>query len=217
MSVILEKFMERPTSHKVIFWLGSLGLLIFIFWQYFYSPLIQKTDELEKEIESISSQISNEERIVKSLPKFRDEVKQLEKLKELALNQLPYKREIPNLLNSVTTLAKESGLEVLRFAPEKDAIRNFYAEVPVAVEFKGSFNQVMVFFDEVSRLSRIVSVGDIVLGSPRGYQENAQVAIDGTCKVTTYRHLEENEMIKEDEESQGKTGQPKRRRGAKEN
>ena len=213
MNAFVERILERPTSHKVGIWVVTLGLPVFLVWQYLYSPLLDKQDELQKEIESTASQISTEERVVRNLPKFRDEVKRLEGLKKLALDQLPFKREIPNLLNSVTTLAKESGLEVLRFAPDKEIIKDFYAEIPVAVEFKGTFNQVMTFFDEVSRLSRIISVGNISLGDPRGYQEKTQVAIDGSCKVTAYRHLEESEMIKESDETP-KPGQPKTRKGA---
>lgn len=208
MSVIIERFLERPTSHKVIFWIGSFAIIGFIFWQYSYGPQSKKAMELEKEIEATNSQIQIEQRTVRNLAKFREEVKALESLRETALAQLPYKREIANLLNSITSLTKDSGLEVFTFAPGKDAIKDFYAEVPVDLRFRGTFSKIMTFFDEVSRLSRIVSVSNINLSNPKGFQEDAQISVDGSCQVITYRHLEEDERIKEDENDQ----QPRRGR-----
>ena len=209
MNVFVEKLLERPTSHKLLLWLGSLGIIFLLFWQYSYSSLMQRADELGKDIESLNSQILTEQRTVRNLSKFRKEVESLESLKGIALKQLPYKKDIPNLLNSITSLAKDSGLEVVRFAPDKEVVRDFYAEVPVQLEFKGNFIQLMSFFDDVSKLSRIVSVGSIQMGNPKGYQEQIQVAIDGSCRLTTYRHLEENEKVQVEEKA---SEQQKRRK-----
>ncbi|NMC64131.1 MAG: type 4a pilus biogenesis protein PilO [SAR324 cluster bacterium] len=194
-SAFIERFLERPKSHKVLFWIASLAFLIFVFWQYLYSPVSEKKAKLEGDKESLNKQISAERLVVRNLPKFREEVKALESLREMALNQLPYKRDMDGLLSSVTSLAKDSGLEVIRFAPGNEEIRDIYAERPIQLDFTGSFQQLMTFFDELSRLSRIISVTGINLKNPKGYQEEVQVGIDGSCKLLIYRQLEEDERI----------------------
>lgn len=194
-NAFIERILERPRSQRIGLWIGSLALIVFLFWHFLYGPLNERGKELEKDVETLRGQVMNEERIVRNLPKFRDEVKALEALRQLALNQLPYKKEMDDLLTSVTSIARESGLEVIRFAPGEEQLKELYAEVPIDITFEGTFTQMMTFFDEISRLSRIVSVSNLNLSDPRGYQEEAEVSVQGTCRLTTYRHLEENESV----------------------
>ena len=192
---LIESLLERPKGQKIAFWLVSLGILIFVFYQYLFSPINERKEALQKDQDSLRTQIATEERTIRNLPKFRAEVKALESLRETALSQLPYKNEIDGLLESITTLARESGLEVLRFAPGEEQVKDFYAEVPVQLDFDGTFSQLMTFFDELSRLSRIVSVSSITVKDPHGYQEEVQVGVTGSCRLIAYRHLEESERI----------------------
>ncbi len=204
MNEYIERFMERPRSHKIVFWLISLLVIFGIGYQWFLAPIWKKKTEITKEIESLQGQISNETRTIRNLPKFQAEVKALEALKDLALSQLPYKREISNFLQSVELLARESGLEVNRFAPEPDQIKDFYAEVPVSVIMRGGFHQVLTFLDELSRLPRILSVYSLTFSNPRGFQDNSYVDLDITSTLTTYRHLEESEKINIDDQQKEK-------------
>ena len=203
-SPFVERFLERPKGQKIAFWVGSLAVILFVYWQYVYSPVVEQKDKLEKDQDSFKSQIATEQRTIRNLPKFRAEVKALESLRQIALNQLPYRNEMDGLLESVTTLARESGLNVLRFAPGDEQLREFYAEVPIQLDFEGNFQQLMTFFDELSRLTRIVSVSSINIKNPKGYQEELQVEVEGSCKLIAYRHLDENERapsIQKEEQS----------------
>lgn len=198
MSAFLDKVLERPKSQLIGIWIGSLAVITFVFWQYFYSVKSRELVETEDKRDSLNTQISQEQRLASSLPKFRKEVKALRGKKEFALKQLPERREIPGLLDSIATLAKTSGLEVKRFAPKTDVIMDFYAAVPVQVEMRGTYHQIATFFDELSGLSRIVNVNDIKLTNPQGVEEDANVQVDSSCTITTFRYLEENERVQID-------------------
>jgi type IV pilus assembly protein PilO len=83
--------------------------------------------------------------------------------------------------------------------------QNFYAEIPLKLEVTGPYHNVATFFDQVSRLSRIVNIGDVTMSEMKAAKTQADVVILKTgCTATTYKFIE----AKEEEPKKGK----KRRR-----
>lgn len=209
MHPLVERFLERPLSHKIGLWITSLAFLCFVFWQYFYKPKYEEYVELEGKLENLNASIANEQRLANSLPKFRKEIKNLEAKLEIALKQLPEQREIPALIDSIAILARDAGLEVRRIATKSDVTREYYAAVPSELSVRGTYHQIATFYDEVANLSRIVNINNVIIIDPRGVEESAAVKIDSTCDVTTFRYLEESERIQVPD----KEDKPKKKRG----
>ena len=210
MNPIVERFLERPTSHKIGIWFLALAFGIFIYWQYFFSGKSSELLGLREKIDTLDAQVTHEQRVARNLKKYREETKTMEAKLELALKQLPDSREIPDLLSAVAALAKDSGLDVKRFAPRVDVPKDFYAEVPVDIELRGTFHQLATFFDEIAGLARVVNVSGISLQDPRGVEEQAHVKLDNKVIVTTFRYLPEQERAKMDEAKKGKEDRKKR-------
>lgn len=205
MTRFILKFLERPKSHKVGFWIGSLVFLGFIFWQYIYSPLANNVTKLETTVENLRSDKANEQRLVKNLVKVKKAVKELDQHLSKAILELPNKGEIPDLLTSISNLAKESGLDVKTFRPRPESLEDFYAQIPVHLQVSGSYHQVASFFDEVGRMDRIVNISEIVIKDPSILKGSTKADIDATCVATTFRYLEEAEK---EEASQKAAKQP---------
>ena len=110
-----------------------------------------------------------------------------------ALEMLPRRGQVESLLESVSDLAKDSGLTVKSFTPRAESKRQFYSEIPVDVSMKGNFHQMEIFLDEISRISRIVNVQDIMIDNPRGAKEGGLVVVDVRAIFKTFRYLEESE------------------------
>jgi type IV pilus assembly protein PilO len=70
-------------------------------------------------------------------------------------------------------------------------MQDFYAEVPVEMQMKGTYHEVALFLDRVKRLDRIVNVGDIHLTKP--VLVGDQMMLDASCTTTTFRFLDESE------------------------
>ena len=195
MSALVENILNRSRGQKIAIWAATIALLCYLFWQYFYSGQNKELTELEEKKESLSAQVSHERRLAADLGKFRQELKVLQSRLDVALMQLPDSREIPGLLESVAALAKDSGLEVLKFVPGADSLREFYAEVPVNLEIRGTYHQFATFFDEIAGLSRIVNINNVVLGNPTGVEEQSGIRLDAKCAATTFRYLDPSERI----------------------
>ncbi|MCK7510702.1 MAG: type 4a pilus biogenesis protein PilO [Desulfobacterales bacterium] len=69
----------------------------------------------------------------------------------------------PSLLTNVSKSGQEVGLEFLLFEPKAETKQEFYAEIPVAMNIRGDYHNLAVFFDKVARLSRIVNINNITI------------------------------------------------------
>jgi type IV pilus assembly protein PilO len=209
MNPVIENFLERPTSHKVAFWVLSLLIMLGITWQYVLSGPFEEREEVRTKIEDMEIKILEQQRIARDLPKFREEVEYFDKKLELALLELPDKKEISDLLTSISVLAIDTGLEVVKFSPNREALQDFYATVPVSIELEGTFHQLATFFDEVGRLSRIVNVDNITIDIIT--ESKSEVVIRASCQATTFRYLTDEERERTQKASKGKSEKKKRK------
>ena len=85
---------------------------------------------------------------------------------EIKKAQLPDKKEIPQLLTTISSLGKESGLNFLLFRPKPEVPKEFYAEIPVEIQVEGSYHEVASFFSRVGNLDRIVNITNVIMEKP---------------------------------------------------
>ena len=163
----------------------------------FYAPKTLELSEITEKVEDLQVKIANEQRLNRNLKKYKKEVEELNLQLKRALLELPDKREIPDLLSSISGLARDAGLEVRLFRTNPEQLREFYAEVPVEIGLNGTFHQITSFFDEVAHLTRIVNIDQIQLSKPE--VNSAEVKISAECVATTFRYLDEDERRAQEE------------------
>jgi type IV pilus assembly protein PilO len=169
-------------------------LIVFIsaaFYSLFYSPQADEIAKLNESIEAAQNEKNIKQRRAANLPKLQKELGELDiKLKE-AIAQLPSKKEIADLLTSVATKAQESGLDINLFRPRPENYKDFYAEIPVEINIKGTFHNVITFFDGIGRLTRLINIDNVGFKNPK--VSGNQMILEFTTTATTYRFLEEAE------------------------
>ncbi len=121
-----------------------------------------------------------------------------------ALRELPNDREIPELLKRISSVARKVGLEIKKFQPLPEVVREYYAEVPVALEVAGSYHEVAMFFDRLSKLGRIVYVKNVEIKNPE--EQGGKVFLDVVGTSVTFRFLSEDEITKAADGQRGKRG-----------
>src|SRR5262249_44188361 len=98
-----------------------------------------------------------------NLRPFRVQAEALRKRLQAAKERLPSEKEMPGLYRQLTDMASQSGLQLAAFAPKPPADREDVAAVPIAMIAEGNYHQFGSFFSRVSRLPRIVDLGDFRL------------------------------------------------------
>ena len=194
MNDLLERLFALTPQVRLGVYVGIAALLSLIYWSFLYSPMATVLREKTSRLEDLEAQHAKKTRMVAQLDSLRKEVKELDgKLKE-ALAQLPDQKEIPDLLSTVSSLGRESGLEILLFRQRAEQLQDFYAEVPVEMAMKGMYAQFTEFFDRVGKLNRIVNVKDISMKSPQ--ISEGRVLLSTSCTAVTFRFLSEEERAR---------------------
>ena len=198
MNQILDAILDRSTAQKIAILAVTIILIAALYYSFLYSP---RADEVAKLSDSV--EIAHNEKTVKTqkaanLPRLRQDLQRLDAELKKAIAQLPDKKEIPDLLSSISSKAQESGLDILLFRPRAEAFQEFYAEVPVDITVKGNFHNTVNFFDEVGRMDRLVNIDNIGLKNPTVNGDN--VVLETTSVATAFRFLDDAERKKVAEE-----------------
>jgi len=208
MNELIERLFELPLRQRVLVLVGGVSLLFFLYAYFFYWPRSAQIADLEAQKENLAHERDRKTALVANLEKARQEVAQLDGDLRKAAAELPTTKEIPDLLSNISSLARESGLEILQFKLRAEQYEDFYAEVPVDVLVRGTYHQVGAFFDKVGTMARIVNVVDVGIKSPLR-PESDPVTLDTSCVAVTFRFLDEveRERIRKEKEKE-KGGRP---------
>lgn len=184
-AALQEKITAMTPVHKAVLFLGTFLLLggLFYFFQY---------QDQETRIVQLTSSVAQQEKKLAELKRASVEVVALEK--ELANSEqefsrllalLPDQREIPGLLENISELGAEVGLENILFQPQPEQPKEFYATIPVRLDLIGSFQKLETFFDKISKLNRILKVENL---SMTRQHDNSLIQV--SCTIETYRFIE---------------------------
>jgi type IV pilus assembly protein PilO len=184
----IEKIFKWPLHQRVLLLSGVVALVLAGFVYFVYLEKHKEYVKLEEQKNTRLAKLQEDQRIADNLPKFKSEYESMKHKLDLALAELPNKKEIPTLLTSIASLAKDNGLEVLRFKPGTEKAQGFYAEVPVSLKLVGSYHEVAMFVFDVSNLARIVNINNLKLDSPKMQGGRNLLSIE--CLATTFRFIE---------------------------
>ena len=199
------KLSKLSKAQKLLIAVAILGALWGCFVWFLYMPQTEKITKLSGDLNTAKTKLARLKNVEKNLRAFKQKYRDTELKFKQALKLLPDKHEIPTLLSSISNLGAQSGLEFLLFQPQKEVNRNFYAEIPLKIEVTGPYHNVATFFDKVSRLSRIVNIGNLKMTAAKAAKTKSDTVILKTgCTATTYKFIEAKE--------QPKKGKKRRRR-----
>jgi type IV pilus assembly protein PilO len=194
----LSQILRLSRQQKVGILAGLILFLLILGYFYVYLPSDDKLAKLAEEVGSVRSDRDKKRALSANLPKLQKELQEWDSKLKAAVAQLPDRKEIPDLLSSLSTKAREAGLEILLFRPRAENFQEFYAEIPVDIVVRGGFFNAVTFFDEVGKLSRLVNIDNIDLKNPKVGSE--PVVLDISTLATTYRFLDDAERKKVAEE-----------------
>ncbi len=194
MKELLDRILDLPRQQKIGVLAGLIVAILLLDYFLFYSPRSDEISKLIQEVENQRNERDKKKKEAANIPKLKEQMAQLDGMLKEAVAQLPDRKELPDLLTSISNKVKESGLDILIFRPRAENIQEFYAEIPVDIVVRGGFHNVATFFDEVGRLNRLVNIANIELRNPKVNED--QVSMEVSTVATTFRFLDEAERAK---------------------
>ena len=120
-----------------------------------------------------------------ALKKQREQVQQYVTQLE---KQLPSKAEMDALLSDINQAGLGRSLQFDLFRPGQVVVKDYYAELPIAVRVTGRYHDLGAFASDIANLSRIVTLNNLTFAPGK---EGALV-MDATAK--TFRYLDSDEV-----------------------
>jgi type IV pilus assembly protein PilO len=157
------------------------------YWQY-WGPAVEEENQKTAQLDALRQEIRQLEVTASKLQDFQREVALLEAKLETLKRILPPEKETPDLMRKVQSLAAQSNLVIRTFTPAATVNREFYQEWPINMAVDGSYHNLGYFFDRVSRLSRLVNVGNLKINSAQS--QTASKTISAACVATTFVYVD---------------------------
>ncbi|HYF19133.1 MAG TPA: type 4a pilus biogenesis protein PilO [Ramlibacter sp.] len=125
---------------------------------------------------------------LEALKKQREQVQQYVTALE---KQLPSKAEMDALLSDINQAGLGRSLNFELFRPGQVNVKEYYAELPIALKVTGRYHDVGAFASDIANLSRIVTLNNVSV-TPR---PDGTLTMDATAK--TFRYLDSDEVARQ--------------------
>jgi type IV pilus assembly protein PilO len=176
-------------------WYGQVGIFvavaiagIFTFYYLYAQPQQAYHAQQQQRVDQLRAQINKGLATARKLPQFRAEVADLEARLDNLKAVLPDQKDFGDLLRNLQTLASQSNLTIRVFKPGTVVTKQLHAEWPVAMELDGTYHNLGMFFDRVSKTARIINVGNVNIRAKDRPEPAATVSV--SFVATTFVLLE---------------------------
>ena len=128
------------------------------FWYFVTRGTRQKTKDLNAQIavlqkENMEAQIASQ-RLAEFRTAYKNKQEELDELRAL----LPEQRELTNVLQGIQDRARMTSLQLRKFTPKDDVQEAYYSGKKIDVAVQSSFSGLRMFFDQMAKYQRIVSI-----------------------------------------------------------
>jgi Tfp pilus assembly protein PilO len=118
------------------------------------------------------------------LPEFESQVTELEERLSNLRQVLPEEKDVADILRRIQGLATQSNLSIQRFTPQTPVQQALYAEIPYRLQAEGTYHNLALFFDRVSKFPRIINISQISIRSKTPPEAGATIVAE--CTATTF-------------------------------
>lgn len=186
-----------PLIPKLTMLFGLFVVLLVAGWWFLWSDQLAELEGKQKEEETLKQQYLDKKKQAVNLDLYIEQLAEIDRSFGALLKQLPNKSEIEALLIEVNQAGLGRGLQFDLFRPGAEQVKDFYAELPIAVKINGGYHDFGAFAADIAKLPRIVTLNNISIVPGK----DGVLSLDATTK--TFRYLDEEEVAKQKKAAQG--------------
>jgi len=191
MASLIDKIQKIPTKTRAIGFGVFVIILVVAYIFQFQIPMNTRIKELDSSLAGLQQTMRENDNKIKKLDDLRVEVKSLQKRLVILTEQLPPESEVSDLLRQIQSLVNQSGLTLKSWKPSGRKLHasGLYEEIPIAITLTGGYHNTALLFDRIGKLTRIVNVLNIKMGSMKMNQDGSP-EITISCTAMTFSALE---------------------------
>ncbi|NTW35376.1 MAG: type 4a pilus biogenesis protein PilO [Syntrophobacteraceae bacterium] len=185
LGVLQEKLGELTPPQRILLFVITLALLGGGFYFLKYKDQAANISRLQTSVSEQEKKLVALKQAAVEVDKLKLELAESEEKLKQVLSFLPDQKEIPGLLDNISQLGAEVGLENILFQPQPEQPREFHAAIPIRLDIVGTYHELGVFLDRLSKLNRILKVENLNLTKQK---DGSDLQVGAT--VVTYRFVD---------------------------
>lgn len=178
----------------------NLPVLIFLlvgvaFAGFNYMGSLSVVETLQTELSQLNTQLkTKQDDLVKAqtlsgeIPMMKEEIANLGQTLSRAADFIPASLSTTSMLANISRDAKTSGVRITQSRPSDIVPKNYYDEVPLEVEFEGSYTQLTLFMSKLAKQSMILHPTNMQLSTKEIVDGHTNLKMVG--KITAFKYKE---------------------------
>jgi type IV pilus assembly protein PilO len=187
-------FREMPWYVQVLVFVTLAAIIVGLGEYVPFSPVkAERSDlaDLSTQEQTLSGQVNSLEVYQRRISEFRNETQALQQQLDTLQVIVPQDKNVDDFIRMVQSAAQASGIEVRRMTAGAVVSKDYHFEMPFEVEMDGPYYGILDFFARLSRLSRIINVGDLTIGglsagAKTKVPQRPGTSVNGKLTLTTY-------------------------------
>lgn len=182
---------DPPSWPAIPRYLLCLAVTVAVVAALWFAWLSSSEEELTAEIATevkLREDFSKKVLQAASLEPLKKQREQVQQYVTQLEKQLPSKAEMDALLSDINQAGVGRSLQFELFRPGQVVVKEYYAELPIAVRVTGRYHDMGAFAADIANLSRIVTLNNLTLTPAK----DGALTMDTTAK--TFRYLDNEEV-----------------------
>ena len=181
---------QWPLLPKSLTFAAVAAAMVVVGWFLLLSTAHDELDTERNKEPVLKADYKNKLGQAVNLGELRKQKLQVEEYVTQLVKQLPGKAEMDALLSDINQAVLGRGLQIELFRPGQVVIKDYYAELPIAIRVAGRYHDIGSFAADIANLSRIVTLHNLNITS--GKDPAGPLLMEATAR--TYRYLDQAEL-----------------------
>ena len=159
-----------------------------------FSPVAQERDEVDKAVREraqLNQEVTQLQVYRQRYSELKSQMDALNKQLETLKTIVPEEKEADEFIRLVQGAASSSSVQLRRVTALAVVSKEYHYEMPFELQADGPYFNVLEFFSRLSRLSRIINVGDLNFADPAKaagtkYPVRPGTTVSGSFTATTF-------------------------------
>jgi Tfp pilus assembly protein PilO len=148
-------------------------------------------ESLHQQDTKLNQEVSAMQVYERRFAEFQQEMAALNQQLDTLKAIVPEEKQTDEFLLLIQGAAAASGVQIRKLSAEPVVSRDYHFDMPFAIQVDGPYYGIVDFFSRLSRLSRIINVGDLTFsglgeGRAAGYPVRPSTTVTGNCTITTF-------------------------------
>lgn len=177
-----------PLAPRLLCAAGVMALIVTLGYFLYWSGQFETQESLASQEATLREEYKVKVAQAINLEALQAQKIQVDQSVERLEKQLPSKSEMAALLSDINQAGVGRGLAFELFRPDQIVVRDYYAELPIAIKITGKYHDLGAFAADMAHLPRIVTLNNMRLKTDK----DGGLTLEAIAK--TFRYLDADEL-----------------------